>query len=467
MLADALKRPWLPPSRELIHQRLKAVRAEILVDLGRWSELSEIVGPDWSFHGSCYLNQLVIERAAVDVISNDGVRPAPAPSATVMTEPSRIPEWIGFARLSDGAMDRPQNKRLVTTQDEASKKSQAYALPLRAWPDKTGGVIRQAGVVGGEYICFSADDGVFRYSRRQRDWFSEPDHPESLHVFTAPRPRERLHGLAVLVGGHPNYFHNIIEFMINYFYVLKLRALWNMTNRHAAQRLSQATLIVSEPKYNFHRELLQILDLGDADCYFLNNNRSVVCDELVLLPQAISATGNVRDISAVRWLQSCIWNKTERTNGPRRLYISRDDAGKRRVRNEEDVRKLVESYGFAFLRLSQLPLIEQFALFRGAEGRHGSARSGVAESYRDGTPLYICGVPASGTPALVVLCKLGGRTGASLHGVRDVRLERRHDMIVDTTALETLLQSITPSQPTHDLERSEALSMANSTAHGS
>jgi capsular polysaccharide biosynthesis protein len=58
-----------------------------------------------------------------------------------------------------------------------------------------------------------------------------------------------------------------------------------------------------------------------------------------------------------------------------RIYISRNDAQERRVDNEQDVMGLLGAYGFRLVRLSELSLAEQIALFRSAEavvGPHGA-----------------------------------------------------------------------------------------------
>jgi hypothetical protein len=64
-----------------------------------------------------------------------------------------------------------------------------------------------------------------------------------------------------------------------------------------------------------------------------------------------------------------------------RLYISRLDSNQRVVRNESDVRRMMESFGFCTLVLGLLPLRTQIGLFRGAQivvGVHGAGMANLA-----------------------------------------------------------------------------------------
>ena len=53
---------------------------------------------------------------------------------------------------------------------------------------------------------------------------------------------------------------------------------------------------------------------------------------------------------------------------PKRIYISREDAKKRRaISNEEELNALLERHGFIRISFSELPVREQIAHMRGAE----------------------------------------------------------------------------------------------------
>ena len=67
-----------------------------------------------------------------------------------------------------------------------------------------------------------------------------------------------------------------------------------------------------------------------------------------------------------------------KTNEHRRLYLSRSDAEKRRILNEDELLPILEKYGFEVATTSNLPFAEQVKLFASAEivvGPHGAGFS--------------------------------------------------------------------------------------------
>ncbi len=68
-------------------------------------------------------------------------------------------------------------------------------------------------------------------------------------------------------------------------------------------------------------------------------------------------------------------------NGPKRIYVSRDDARLRRVLNEKSFMPKLESMGFERVVLADLPIARQIALFRQAEivaAPHGAGLAHIA-----------------------------------------------------------------------------------------
>jgi hypothetical protein len=66
---------------------------------------------------------------------------------------------------------------------------------------------------------------------------------------------------------------------------------------------------------------------------------------------------------------------------PRRLYISRSDSGKRALTNEDEVRGLLERYGFVSIVPGHYSIRDQVRLFRGARfiiGAHGAGLTNIA-----------------------------------------------------------------------------------------
>ena len=64
-------------------------------------------------------------------------------------------------------------------------------------------------------------------------------------------------------------------------------------------------------------------------------------------------------------------------NFSKKVFISREDATTRKMLNEQDVFNVFEKYGFKKYVLSQMSIVEQIALFQGADIIIGSLGSGM------------------------------------------------------------------------------------------
>ena len=67
-------------------------------------------------------------------------------------------------------------------------------------------------------------------------------------------------------------------------------------------------------------------------------------------------------------------------SSPKRIYISREDATRRRVHNFDEVHELLQSFGFAEYKLSDHSVREQVALFANADvivSPHGAGLTNI------------------------------------------------------------------------------------------
>lgn len=105
--------------------------------------------------------------------------------------------------------------------------------------------------------------------------------------------------------------------------------------------------------------------------------------------------------------QSCEWVRTRATERSsassddfsKRVYISRENARERRVRNEGEVIDMLAEYGFKSYRLEELRVAEQIALFSNAEivvGPHGAGFANLIYS-DDISVIEIFGMKKKGT----------------------------------------------------------------------
>lgn len=94
-----------------------------------------------------------------------------------------------------------------------------------------------------------------------------------------------------------------------------------------------------------------------------------------------SSSHQVFSTDALEWVRNKILEEVRpSSDGPNRIYISRDDAKERRVENETAVLDLLSEYGFQRFTLSELSFREQVRLFHGAEfivAPHGSGLTNV------------------------------------------------------------------------------------------
>jgi capsular polysaccharide biosynthesis protein len=153
--------------------------------------------------------------------------------------------------------------------------------------------------------------------------------------------------------------------------------------------------LIMPPLEAFHRQLLEVLGISP------DNQVVTVCmGDWCHVGECIVPTANfpfaapeVDDFSGQpdgsllrrireRILERIASPSMDNTNAPRRLYISRAKAIRRKliVQNEAAVRSILESEGFRTVFLEDLPWVEQVMLVSGAEfivGLHGAGLSNI------------------------------------------------------------------------------------------
>ncbi|MFN0065534.1 MAG: glycosyltransferase family 61 protein, partial [Chlamydiales bacterium] len=133
----------------------------------------------------------------------------------------------------------------------------------------------------------------------------------------------------------------------------------------------------------FQRESLNMLGIDTKQIIDASQFQGVRAKELIIpsIP-----------IAPVQWVCEFLRDRLGRDlpqKAPLRLYISRADAEKRRVRNELELDPILEKHGFQKVEMSRLPFREQAACFASAEivvGPHGAAFAHLAFC-RPGTPI--------------------------------------------------------------------------------
>jgi capsular polysaccharide biosynthesis protein len=179
-------------------------------------------------------------------------------------------------------------------------------------------------------------------------------------VMTAPLPRARRASGPHMLLVNPwaqAYFHWILDTLP--------RAALLPLDEHP-----EAPIIVPGELTRVHRESLELVGL-EPDRLLPMTHPHLLVDELWF--PSLSRTGNPPRW-ALEWLRSKLVPDPPAASS-RRLYVSRADAGSRRVVNEADVASLLAERGFEAIVPAQLPLRDQMALFAEAEaivGPHGA-----------------------------------------------------------------------------------------------
>ncbi len=158
------------------------------------------------------------------------------------------------------------------------------------------------------------------------------------------------------------------------------------------------TLVLGSDPPEWQRQTLELLGY-DEDDWVTWSTPDVRVDRLVV-PTVRRET--VLSPAAVEWLHDRVRERVlsdavspSPDDYPDRIYVSRDDADRRRVDNEDEVMSLLEDHGFSRFVLSDLSVPEQAALFSGADvivAPHGANLTNmtyaddatVVELFRDG-----------------------------------------------------------------------------------
>lgn len=190
------------------------------------------------------------------------------------------------------------------------------------------------------------------------------------HALSAPDPERHLDHAFLLLSERGSYrygwFHETVP---------KLR--WY--EEYCERTGERPTLLLNSPLREFQRRTLEWLGYGPDD--WVEHGREVTrVDRLAVAQHPIRLEGNPSSgfASQLRWAGERIVSNLPPVDRSfsNLVYVSRADADRRRVRNEEAVLDVLEPRGFEWYEPGRLSLAEQIALFAGADvvvGLHGLA----------------------------------------------------------------------------------------------
>lgn len=181
-------------------------------------------------------------------------------------------------------------------------------------------------------------------------------------------PSERLETAVLFTNlWTDNYFHFILDFLP------RLRGVEEYERRTGVR----PTLVVGANISSRQYEYLERMGFGREDCYEYDG-RGLAVDTLVV-PYGVRYKRSLIEWVRDRLLASVGPDDGARTF-PSRVYLSRDDALCRRVRNQAELLAALEARGFEKVILSETSVADQIRIFANAEvvlGPHGAGFSNV------------------------------------------------------------------------------------------
>ena len=164
-----------------------------------------------------------------------------------------------------------------------------------------------------------------------------------------------------LFSGWNNYYHWILE------HLSKLRGI----EYYKAKTGTQPTFIIPNDPPSYIHDTLELLDIKSSNC--LEWQSPAIDVKNLVLPSYPEANPE-----NLHWLRTNLRSSIQEEvpyNIPNRIYISREKAPKRRVKNESEVLNLVNDFGFERVFAEDLSIKSQIRLFSKANkiiGPHGA-----------------------------------------------------------------------------------------------
>lgn len=137
-----------------------------------------------------------------------------------------------------------------------------------------------------------------------------------------------------------------------------------------------------------------------------------------------------------------------RHEGPANVYISRNDAGKRRVLNEaEDLRPLLDARGFETLEMSKLSFAQQVGAMRGCStlmSMHGAGLTNMLFMPRGGSVIEF----RTNNSCFVTLAEALGLQHIAIHGTKTTERSDHHaDWTIRPSDVEAALARVGQPDP--------------------
>ncbi len=175
------------------------------------------------------------------------------------------------------------------------------------------------------------------------------------------RTSQTLDCACSLFGGWNNYYHWIVE------HLPKLRAV----EYYKEQTGTQPTIIIPNDPPSYIPETLELLNIQPSNC--VQWDPPAIDIRTFILPSYPEANPE-----NLHWLRTKLRDsiqENESKTTPNRIYISREKAPTRQIKNEEQLFNLLSDFGFQRVYAEDLSVSSQIRLFSNADiliGPHGA-----------------------------------------------------------------------------------------------
>ena len=178
-----------------------------------------------------------------------------------------------------------------------------------------------------------------------------------------PEETSTLETPCVLLGGSPQYYHWMVDHLPRLSLVER------------SEEAAALPLLVNEDLTDFQAQSLEVLGIPSARLVKLKSPDHIRCRRL-LVPTNLSHGFGRLHADGVGWLRRAFRQETPVTDvhGGAFLYVSRRDADRRKLLNEEALIEALAPLGFEVVAPGELPFREQLDAFSAAKlivGPHG------------------------------------------------------------------------------------------------
>lgn len=270
---------------------------------------------------------------------------------------------------TSAVMTEATNNEYLKVKEEKDKNQRSKSFYYRPG-DRFVSVVENARIIGSKGVPLSEDDQIiadclappYNVTRRSKIAIRSALWDMGLRDFRhqCTTPRMSLNTAVHLFPSYPNYYHWTAENL------LKL----HMVLQYGEEYGTYPDILV--PK-NRPEWIDDSLDIYDYPGKIIGVGADAVEVDKLIVPNFPDPT--IEELEALRDRMFDNTSINSESDSPRRLFVARQDATIRRVRNYDVVRSVLSNYGFKTVIPSEYTVSEQIHLFNDADviiGPHGA-----------------------------------------------------------------------------------------------